>query len=242
MPTASSAKKGLVRSLMTMPTDVATRACAGWRRRDCRHSRARCDRRRGPAARVSALTSGLSCSTSETVDFDTPASRAMSRIVTPADGGRGISLLLWNVPHRDAVPSRLLLRRCRRLIWNVPIHSLHAVHRACQAGVPAGDDGRCRASTLPTASTAASRPTRDRDRRRPARMPAPAPSRASPTPPPMSSPIRCADARPLARGRRSTGTRPWRSAAISGGSASRSPRRWTPRSAAWASTGRPRTS
>ena len=41
---------------------------------------------------------------------------------------------------------------------------------------------------------------------------------------------------------RSTGTRPSRSANICGTSASASPKRWTPRSAAWASTGTARRS
>ena len=56
----------------------------------------------------------------------------------------------------------------------------------------------------------------------------------------VSDPL--ADARSVARRRRSTGTRPSPIAAISGRSASRSPRRWTRRSAAWGSTGRTRSS
>ena len=46
--------------------------------------------------------------------------------------------------------------------------------------------------------------------------------------------------RSLALGGRSTGTGPSRSASMSGISASALPRRWTPRSAAWGWTGRPR--
>ena len=48
--------------------------------------------------------------------------------------------------------------------------------------------------------------------------------------------------RPVARLRRSTGTRPSPTGSACGRSASASPRRWTRRSAAWASTGRPRSS
>ena len=67
----------------------------------------------------------------------------------------------------------------------------------------------------------------------------PATPRASPirrcTSPPIRSPTTIPGSMP-----RSTGTRPSRSATTSGTSGSASPRRWTPRSAAWASTGRPR--
>ncbi len=51
-----------------------------------------------------------------------------------------------------------------------------------------------------------------------------------------------ADDRSLARQPRSTGTRRSPTGSASGRSASASPRRWTRRSAAWASTGRPRSS
>ena len=83
---------------------------------------------------------------------------------------------------------------------------------------------------------AASRPTPPASRsccRRRARRRS---STASLMRPRMSSPIRSPT---TIRGsmRRSTGTRPSRSANTSGTSASASPRRWTPRSAAWASTG-----
>ena len=64
---------------------------------------------------------------------------------------------------------------------------------------------------------------------------------ASPSRPRTSSPIR---SRRSIHGcePRSTGTRRSPTAAICGRSASASPRRWTPRSAAWGSTGRPRSS
>ena len=66
-------------------------------------------------------------------------------------------------------------------------------------------------------------------------------ARGSRSPPPTSSPTRWPPATPAAR-RSSTGRRRSPSAATCGRTASSSPRRWTPRSAAWASTGRPRRS
>ena len=123
-----------------------------------------------------------------------------------------------------------------------------ALGRRAGACRPKAQSSRPREAPMTTISlplpTGASRTTRSGTRpldghaRQRAR---PATPRASPIRRCTSSPIRWPTTIPGSTPR-STGTRPSRSATTSGTSGSASPRRWTPRSAAWASTGRPRSS
>src|SRR6266478_5921 len=98
----------------------------------------------------------------------------------------------------------------------------------------------CQPSSSFRAATGCSRRTRSPAARRSRRRPGP--SRAgSAWRPSTSSPIRWP--RSIRRSRwRSTGTRPCATGTTSGRSVSPSPKRWTPRSGAWVSTGAPRRS